>query len=263
MWIQKAVAAAGGDVWRSWHMLALWPWPAVIWGVPKSKIDPDDYRCFTGYLRPGDFLLSKSEPFLFSNAAISGTVFKHLAVYTGPVRGEKNRKSCRIDAPRSMGIGYSHVGAVRSEPIFERTVTHAVSEGIICQDLLAVMGHVDYLVAIRPWRTTAQQAELVNRALELVGMGYNFDFSPAGPRELYCTELGTECLSAAKLPVPQPSLKKISLLGKKGPVFLADAFLAAFPAVCCSASCREPNFYRKSRFGDVIRQRLLSAPSSA
>lgn len=263
MWFQRAVATIGGDIWRSWHMLALWPWPAVVWGIPKSKLDPDDYRCFAGLLKPGDFLLSKSEGFLFSNAAISGTIFKHLAIYTGAVQGIKARKTSSIEAPKSLGINHSLASMKYDNKSFSRTVTHAVSEGVICQDLLSVIGHVDYIVAVRPWRTTSQQAEIVNRALELVGLGYNFDFSPAGPRELYCTELGTECLNAAKLPVPQPAIKKISFLGKKGPVFLADSFLAAFPSVCCSASCREPDFYRGSRYGDVIRQRLLSAQSPA
>jgi hypothetical protein len=242
MWFQKAVATVGGDVWRSWHMLALWPWPAVVWGKPESKLDPDDYRCFTRYMKPGDMLLATQDPFLLSNAAISGT----------------------IQAPKSLGVGYMHsVASHDDDRVFTKTITHAVSEGVICQDILSMMIHEDYVIAVRPWRTTSQQAEVVNRALELVGLGYNFDFSPAGPRELYCTELGSECLSAAKLPVPQPAIKKISFLGKKGPVFLADSFLAAFPSVCCSASCREPKFYRGSRYGDVIRQRILAAQSPA
>ena len=261
MSIQAKLAAFGGDIWASKRSFAFWPWPAVVFGMWHWYSTEDDYRCFTKWLKPGDILLTKSQPYPFSNFFISGTAYKHLAVYTGAVHGIKDREHGFISSPKPLGISRMHTGKARQGE-FERTITHAISEGIVCQDLLRLTNHVDYIMAVRPWVSELQQTAIVNTALGQVGMGYNFDFTPEGPKEFYCTELGAYCLTAAEIELPKPIEKKVSLLGKKGPVYLADSFVAKYPPVCCSVSSLQPEFFRSSPYGDIIRQRVMAAENA-
>lgn len=259
MSIQAKLAAFFGDVWVSKCCLALWPWPATVFRMHKWRVDEDDYRCFTRWLQPGDILVSQSYPYPFTNWAISGTTYKHLAVYTGPVHGIKDRKKGFIASPKSLGIHHIHTGKARKGE-YERTITHAISEGVVCQDLLRLTGHVDFLIAVRPWISEQQQSDIVTMALAQVGLGYNFDFTPEGPKEFYCTELGSYCLKEAGIDLPKPAEKKVSMFSfKKSPVYLADGFVAIYPPVCCSTSSLDPEFFRASPYGDIIRQRVNAA----
>jgi hypothetical protein len=225
------------------------------------KFTEDDYRCFTKHLEPGDLLLTRSEPYFVSNHFIAGTVFKHLAVYTGAVKGVKNREHGFIERPTSRGVEHRHTGRpVMGE--YERTVTHAIGDGVVCQDILRLTGHADYVVAVRPWQSEYEQMEIVEFALAQVGLGYNFDFKPVGHPKFYCTELGAASVKAAKIGPPTSVSMRVSLLGRKGDAYLADAFVAAYPAVCCSVSCLTPEFFRPSPFGDIIRQRLMKAENA-
>lgn len=261
MSIQAKLAAFGGDIWASKGCIAFWPWPAVVLNMWNWHFTEDDYRCFTKHLKPGDIILTKSQPYPFSNYFISGTAYKHLGIYTGPVMGVKDREHGFISSPKSLGISHIHTGKARRGE-FERTITHAISEGVVCQDLLRVTNHIDYMVAIRPWKTKEEQVYIVNTALAQVGLGYNFDFTPEGPKEFYCTELGAYCLKTADINLPEAIQKRVSLLGKKGPVYLADSFLAMYDPVCCSVSSLQPKFFRSSPFGDIIRQKLMAAENA-
>lgn len=258
MSLQAKLAAFGGDTWASRKCFAWWPWPAVVTGMWEWKFTEDDYRCLTNFIKPGDILLTKSEPYFLSNYFIAGSVFKHLAVYTGAVKGIKKHHGF-IDAPKSLGADY----AMTYEPgQYQRTVTHAISEGVVCQDILRLVGHADRVVVVRPWVTAEQQAAIVNFALKQVGVGYNFDFSPTGPKEFYCTELGAACLQQTDIKLPETTEMCISLWGKKGKAFLADSYVAAYKPVCASVSCLEPEFFRPSPFGDIIRQKLSEAENA-
>jgi hypothetical protein len=259
MGFQAKLAAVGGDLWRSWRMLALWPWPAVIYGRHRGLVDAEDYRCFTRLLQAGDLLLMRSEPYFLSNHFIcrNGTAFSHLGVYTGPVAGFLSRDTGIIAKPRSLPV--DDEALITGQ--FRRTVTHAVSEGVVCQDLLDVFLHADWIVAVRPWRQAEEAATIRETALAQVGLEYNFDFTPEGPKAFYCTELGVFCLEKACIKPPEKTEIPVSLSGRKFPATLADSFLAYTP-VCCSVSCGDPAFARQSRF-EGTREALLNAPDAA
>lgn len=263
MSVQSWLAAIGGDTWITGKIFAFWPWPAVLLGEYEYKFSEDDYRAFTAMLKPGDILLSQSKPYKFSNFFIGKSVFKHGAIYTGDVRGIKNRKHGFIDRPRSLGVEHE-TKCTRDKGIYTRTITHAVSEGVVCQDILRLTKHADYVIAVRPWKSTAQQQEIVDYALKQVGLGYNFDFSPEGPTEFYCTELCVAAIKDAYLPVPATTKKGVSLFKfwEKASVTLSDSILLKYPAVCCSMSCLDPKFYKKSMFGDGVRLKIMEAENA-
>jgi len=255
---QARLATWGGRTWADPTLLALFPWPAVVFGHSRYFCDEDDYRRFTAYIKPGDFIITKSRQFFLSNYFISGTAFKHLAVYTGPVHGDKDRNTGFISIPKSLGAKRVHRGIRDNANTHERTVTHAIAEGLVTQDLLRVLLHCDYAAAIRAWTTPEQQETIVNAALSCVGMDYNFDFDDNEQHgALYCTQLGRFCLKKAGIEPPSMDEITTSLLGKKAPVTLADSFLK-YPMMCCSFSCREKNFIRSGKMAEVLRQAILN-----
>lgn len=260
MSIQAKLASWGGDTWASKKCFAWWPWPAMVTGMWEWGFTEDDYRCLTHFVRPGDILLTRSQPYFLSNFFIKGTAYKHLAVYTGAVKGIKKAHGF-IEAPKSLGLDKIHATTFALGE-YQRTVTHAISEGVVCQDVMRLTSHADYVMVVRPWKTPEEQEKIVSFALGQVGLGYNFDFTPEGPKEFYCTELGTACLKEANIPLPVPNERSVSLLGKKGQVFLADSFIVKYDPVCCSVSSLESGFFRSSPFGDIIRQKLLSAENA-
>ena len=261
MSLQAVLAKWCGQLWTSKRSLALWPWPPIVHNMWEWTFTEDDYRCFTKHLEPGDLLLTRSQPYFVSNHFIAGTIFKHLAVYTGAVKGIKNRKHGFIERPISLGISHDHTGKTEMGE-YERTITHAIGEGVVCQDILRLTNHADYVVAVRPWREKADQKAIVKYALDQVGLGYNFDFKPTGHPKFYCTGLGAAAAQAAYIDPPAPTRMRVSLLGRKGDAYLADSFVATYPAVCCSVSCLTPEFFRPSPFGDIIRQRLMKAENA-
>jgi cell wall-associated NlpC family hydrolase len=263
MSIQSEIAAIGGNTWASSKILAIWPWPAVMVGEYEYKFTEDDYRAFTALLKPGDILLSQTYPAKLSNFFIGKTVFKHGAVYTGDVKGIKNREHGFIDRPTSLGVDHLH-GCTRDKGIYTRTITHAISEGVVCQDILRLTKHADYVIAVRPWKSAYQQQVIVDYALKQVGLGYNFDFTPSGPKEFYCTELCVAAIRAADLPLPATTKKGVSLFKPwvKADVTLSDSILLKYAPVCCSVSCLDPKFYKKSMFGDGVRMKIVGADNA-
>jgi hypothetical protein len=157
-----------------------------------------------------------------------------------------------------MGVKREHRGIRDDATVHERTVTHAIAEGVVTQDLLRVLLHCDYAAVIRPWTTPEQQDSIVNAALSCVGMDYNFDFDDNEQHgALYCTQLGRYCLKKAGILPPAMTTIMVSLLGKKAPVTLADSFLL-YPMSCCSFSCREKRFIKSSGVSEVLRQAVLN-----
>lgn len=266
MSLQAKLATVGGDMWRSWRCVSLWPWPAVVYGFPHSRLTADDYRLFTTHLLPGDMLLSKAEPYFLSNRGIKATVFKHLAVYTGSVEGVRDTEDRRfITSVKSLGIHRRHKG-IAGKGTFERTIVHAISDGIVCQDLMDVFSHNDFVAAVRPWSDSGQQQVIVDSALAQLGLGYNFDFTPSGPREFYCTELGVYCCKRAA--ITPPEMIKINVDWKglvlpldrfKADVTVADAFVRTFKVLCVSDSCKVRNFHKESAYSDELRVLLNEA----
>jgi hypothetical protein len=258
MGLQSFLASMGGDIWASARMAALWPYPAVLLGVhglPGERFTEDDYRFFTRVLQPGDMLVTRTCGFFLSNNAIPGA-FKHLAVYVGAVSGARDQKTSYIAKPRSLGLGYKHTGAAGAG-IRERCIVHAVSDGVVCQDVLKLLFHADYAGIIRPWQHAAEQAAIVKAAITRVGLPYNFDFTPKGPPASYCTELGNFCLTATRNP-PPTSLITVSMWGGKAQVPLADDFAGHFGLVACSKSCADVGFYKRAR-NDRIREVVQGA----
>jgi len=249
MGLQAVIAGVGGDIWATARNLALWPWPAVVYGARHSRFTWRDYRVFTKKLLPGDFLLMRAEPYFLSNAAISGTAFKHLAVYVGAVEGDFDAETRFIDNPLPMGTDYRHTGRAK-DGLHERVIVHAISEGVVCQDLGEVLFHEDYVCAVRPWKNEHEQDEIVERAISRVGIPYDFEFK-ASPKALYCTELGGWCCKRVGIEPPKKVLKVNNLLGLvlplarfHAPVWIADGFLV-YNTVCFSKSCGEKSFAGK------------------
>lgn len=251
--IRAIVGSMIGDTWASRKMLAIWPWPAVIIGTHGGAgelFTAEDYRFFTSCLKPGDFILTRSKGFFGSNSAIPGA-FKHLAIYVGATTGQPQDGIIlkpRLTQTVSSG-GMYHA----------RTVIHAISEGVVAQDLYTLTKHIDYAAVVRPWTAETDQQLIVNAALERVGIEYNFDFTPKGPPASYCTELGSHCLQHAKLPCVPHTRVAVGLF-KRLDIPLADDFVAGYGALICSASASDPAFIRKSHHLDVMRQCMQSVP---
>ena len=260
MKIQTALAMTGGNTWRSYNMVAVWFYPAIMIGHHRIKVTSDDYRCFTRLLRPGDFLLTKSEPFFMSNKAIAGTAFKHLIIYTGAIEGTRDPETGFILKPKSLA-NYKHSGEAPMG-IYERSITHAIKDGVVTQDLYDIFQHTDYIASIRPWITSEQQKIIVETALQQNGLEYNFEFKPGKSPKHYCTELGEFCCKKAGIEPPNKtkiniSYKKLIFLWRdySYPVILADHFVK-FKMICNSMSCNNPAFYRSSDIVNELRQAI-------
>jgi hypothetical protein len=267
MGLKARLAAVAGDIWRSWSMLALWPYPAVMLGHRRTMFTWDDYRAFTRRLRPGDIICATSEPYFLSNFGIRGTAFKHVAVYVGPVKGFRDQDSGFIMKPRPLH-GHQHTGTP-AHGIFERAVVHAISEGVVCQDLGEELFSADYVAAFRPWSTPDQQMSIIESAAAEVGAQYNFAFRPDGPEAFYCTELGAHCCCQAGIEPPAHVDVNTSLLGFVLPlkrflskVTVADTFVK-YPMIVCSMSCNDPAFARKGRLARELRSAFLKAPDAS
>lgn len=179
--------------------------------------------------------------------AISGCFFKHLAVYTGSVEGQLDPKTRYIHKPKSIGIHMTH-GRI-PKGCHPRTVTHAISDGVVCMDLGDMLFETDYCVAVRPWLKKEEQQVIVREALKSEGKKYDFDFDAKRPNALFCTELGQLCLYVAGIPTVETIQKRTSLFKKPAAVPIADAFFR-FQTVCASESCYNPSFIKQSAYPD-------------
>ncbi|OHB81186.1 MAG: hypothetical protein A2W31_05085 [Planctomycetes bacterium RBG_16_64_10] len=258
MSIQKTLATVGGDLWCSWNMVALWPWPALVWGLHKGDVNWDDYGCFGALLRPGDFILTRSNPFLVSNLAISNTAFKHLIVYVGPALSYRNGGGFLSGVElQTAGTAIQPKGMRQLRP---RVIVHAISDGVVAQDMGEALFHADEAVAVRCWKTEAEQQAFVRCAINLLGRDYDFDFTLKHDRQVYCTEVGWRCLEAAGIADrPQCTNVRTSLWGRHEDVPLADSFILWQRAkkVCATISAMDRRFVAKApdpvALGDALR----------
>jgi hypothetical protein len=228
--IQKFLATIFGDIWYSKKCFGLGNY---IYGNPDSKLHGTDYREFSKIIKPGDILLTRSENYKFSNKGIpeKHTFLKHLAVYVGGVDGRE--KGDIIDKP------------TRDGKQFPKCVIHAISEGVVCQDLFDIFCHFDYIVVVRPWKTEFSQSTICDVAFSLLGKEYDFEFK-SGNNKYYCTELGISCIKAAVKMVPKMTKINTHILGLflplkrfKRNVTVADSFLECFPIVYESRSYKD------------------------
>ena len=163
-----------GDTWVDPTSLAIWPWPATVVGVRHGSMLWSDYRAFNRLLKPGDFLLTQSAPFIGSNAGIPGA-FKHLAVYVGATEGKQNSKTHFIENASSLGIEYqTKIYSPRN--VYQRCCVHAISEGVVCQDFGEALMRSDYALAVRPWKSRAEQIIVIESAIRQLGKPYDFEF---------------------------------------------------------------------------------------
>jgi hypothetical protein len=243
-------------------------YPATVVGMPKSLITGMDYRLFTSKILPGDFLLTKSKPYKGSNATIKGS-FTHLIVYTGPVNGSLDQDHF-IRKPRELWSSKMHRKLASEDPVprfglFKRSITHAISEGVVCQDLLDVWHHYDWICAVRPWSDEQEQKSVIDAALSQVGKEYNFDFATVGEPSLYCTELGVYCCEKAAI-MPPEKIRRMTKFWKpwaREEITIADYFVKAFNVVCATLSCNAPSHARRSSIAETMREKLLKAPDLA
>lgn len=239
-------------------MVALWPWPAVVWGLHKGEVTWPDYRVFGALLKPGDFILTRSNPFLVSNMAISNTAFKHLIVYIGPALCVRNGGGFLqgVEVPR----GGTAVQPRGRRQVNERVIVHAISDGVVAQDLGEALFHADEAVAVRCWKTEAEQQAFVRQAIHMLGLDYDFEFTLGNARAIFCTEAGIRCLEAAGIKErPQYTNVRTSLFGRREDVPLADAFVLWERAekICATESALARRFIEKApdpvAMGDALR----------
>jgi len=254
--IQAKIATIVGDIWATKSIIGLWPWPLVAYGPYRTKTRGNDYRLFTALLRPGDMILTTQNKYKGSNSAIPGT-FKHLMVCTGSVFGYYDGEF--IQAPASYGITHKPDYNEYYPSKFNRTITHAQSEGVCTQDFLDVINHYDQLVIIRPWETQAQQEVIVKTALLQVGKPYDFIFDSTEDKSLYCTELGIVCLKAAGIEVPDTIMKMTQVWKpwKKHRVYVADMFVEKYHVVCKTMSCNDESSY-KGPLAKLLKNKLAA-----
>jgi hypothetical protein len=235
MKIKAKIATFVGDLWISPACQALWPWPVIVRNFPESKITGTDYRDLSNIILPGDMLLLRSDLYKITNKGIPErfTFLKHLAVFVGPVSGKEEN-----------GIILNPSQSVESLTQFKKSIVHAVSEGVVCQDLFELMKHEDYCAVVRPWSNSWQQDMIVGTALGIVGKEYDFEFFGKN-RSYYCTEVGAACLKAANICKPHTIRINTSILGLILPfsklmrsVYVADSFLC-YKTVFVSKSIRQ------------------------
>lgn len=232
MGLQKFLATVFGDIWYSKKCIGLWHY---IYGNPESELHGKDYRELSKIIKPGDMILTRSANYKFSNKGIPEkyTFLKHLAVYIGPISGEMKKEFItNID---------------KNGKSYPKCVVHAISEGVVCQDLFDIFRHFDYIVVVRPWKTTFQQEIIRETVLKLLGREYDFEFK-SGNKNYYCTELGVHCLHTAAVTVPKMVKINTSVWGLflplerfKRKVTVADEFVKEYKVVFRSES------YKKER----------------
>jgi hypothetical protein len=242
MWLQRKVATIGGNI----HFVrALCLPPNVMIGERKVKIQLGrDYRAASRLLHPGDIIISRSRGFL-SNKFIPGA-FKHAMIFVGPVSGKIDPETKFITAPRMLP---NCIGV--HQTLNPRCVVHAVSEGIVCQDLLEVMNHCDYMAAVRPHGREASDPNaniVISSACEAVGKPYDFGFDWKNKKSFCCTELADHCLKKAGYQIPEPHMINTSLnpFGKKQPVTVSDSYIQVHKMVWHSLSCNETKFVKNA-----------------
>lgn len=249
MSLKSWLASTGGDVWVSHKCVGLWPWPAMVVGYPKTKFTWADYRNF-GKVKSGDIILTQSRHYLISNKAIKGTAFRHAALYIGPVNCDSIDNDHFLTNPR---VAFS-----ADEATHPKALVHAISEGVVCQDLGELLFHSDYAMAVRPWTHDAERATMVKYALKQVGKGYDFDFDFKKHKALACTELAAMAAMNAGCILPEKSSVNTSIAGLflplarwKKQAYLADSFMC-YPAVAASASCKELAFRIQTRVPELL-----------
>jgi len=255
MWLKKQVATVGGNI----HFVrALCLPPNIMIGNPKTKIQLDrDYRSASRSLRAGDIIISRAAGFI-SNKFIPGA-FKHAMVYVGPISGKYDKESGFINAPRMLpdAVGIH-------QTLFPRCVVHAISEGIVCQDLLTVMTHCDYMAALRPLTFSEMEPNkniIISSACRAVGKEYDFGFNWKSAKKFCCTELVDHCLKKAGFETPQPSMINTSFnpFGKKQPVTIADKYIEVHKTVWHSLSCNETKFIKRATDVEKLQQALAES----
>lgn len=255
MSIQRTIGTIFGDIWLSWSMVGIWPYPAVGWGRHRGEFTWDDYRCFCNCLQPGDFILSQSHPFAVMNSAIKHTAYKHLAVYVGPAQCARNPNTGFLEGVREFDPGTK---TFRSSQSRGRVCVHAVRQGVVGQDLGEVLFHGDYVCAVRAWKRTEDQRSIIKGAISMLGRPYDFSFNSDDDNAIFCTELGSHCMRWAGLGDVDRTELTVSLLGRTSRIPLADAFVLHVETkpVCCSVSSLDERFINQSTKPDAMRERL-------
>ena len=131
----------------------------IVWGPATFRLKGKHYRAVERIIEPGDILIRRFEGYV-DKWLIPGW-WNHAGIYVGTIEGRFYQ------------------------------VIHAISEGVIAEDLIDFM-RTDHLVVLRghdTWRWPACE-----RAKYLAGnTEYDFSFDFADPKRLSCTELVAKC----------------------------------------------------------------------
>ncbi len=151
--LQKGLFTFLGDV-------KVFGWTHPMWceiNARGYKLKGAIYRKIKTLIQPGDILLRRFDGYL-STYMIPG-FWSHAGLYVGNVE----------DQPEQ--------------------VVHAVSEGVLQEDLLNFL-RTDYMIVLRPSIDTKTAIE---KALQVVGSPYDFGFDFANSNRFSCTELVDFC----------------------------------------------------------------------
>lgn len=144
----------------------------------------DHYREVRPMLQPGDILLRRFEGYI-DKWFIPGW-WNHAGIYVG---GENER------------------------------VVHAISNGVMCDDILNFM-RTDHMIVLRYNKEDPDYIKnVVDKAMSIVGEEYDFDFNFGEANRFSCTELASYCHHKIDL---KPTRRLSSLMKE---VVVADDFL--------------------------------------
>jgi len=159
--LKKLVFRFLGDIrWTGWKC-PLW----VVWGPETFRLKGKHYRAVERIIKPGDILIRRFEGYV-DKWLIPGW-WNHAGIYVGTIEERQERI---------------------------HRVVHAVSEGVIEEDLIDFC-RTDHLIVLRghdSWRWVA-----IERAKFMAGKSeYDFGFDFVDPKRLSCTELAAKCFPA-------------------------------------------------------------------
>lgn len=136
-------------------------WKHPLWFEVNAhgyRLKGEHYRTIHKLIQPGDILIRRFDGYL-SSYMIPG-FWNHAGIYIGD-DGNKPEQ-----------------------------VIHAVSEGVIQEDLLNFM-RADHMAVLRPQKRNYQEA--VDKAKSIVGKPYDFGFDFQDANRFSCTELVAHC----------------------------------------------------------------------
>ncbi len=164
--------------------IKIFPYPMFILYDPGSyKIKGDEMREIIQLVKPGDILIRGYVNYL-DGYLIPG-FFSHVGLYLGMVKDD-DKKYVKPEAMHLFKTG-------------DQMVIHSMAEGVFLEDILNFC-RCDYMVILRrvfsietPEAQNISFDKVFERALQLLGLPYDFQFNFSDIKKLSCTEFVHAC----------------------------------------------------------------------